>query len=146
VTGQDPNRQKLWALLEREGFSSYMSDTKWMRVIEELRSLDLPLRYRIKLLTDSDTSEWGTWFAREPEPYVELEGSGPVRALEIEWLEIDATGPWLAGRRYQVPPNPVDYSGEIAALLEALRVAFSREGTLFRVIGHLRRSRSAPPD
>jgi hypothetical protein len=119
-----------------------MNNTKWMSLIEELRSLELPLRYRIKLLTDSEVSKWGTWFAEEPYPYIELEGSVPVPALEVEWLEIDATGPWLSGRRDQFPSNPIDYTVEVGSLLEALRIPFSKEGTSFRVIGHLRRNQS----
>jgi hypothetical protein len=123
-----------------------MNDTKWMQLIDELRSLDLPMRYRIKLLTDSEVSEWGTWFAEDPHAFIELEGLGPVLALEVEWLEIDATGPWLSGRRDWVPPNPVDYSAEVAPLLAALRVPFSREGTLFRVTAHLQRNRAIPQE
>ncbi|MEO8288522.1 MAG: DUF6678 family protein [Chloroflexota bacterium] len=143
MTGQDPRRKKLQALLGREGFSSYMNDTRWMRLIEELRSLGLPLRYRIKLLTDADASEWGMWFAQDPEPYIELEGFGPVLALEVEWLEIDATGPWKSSSPDWIPPDPIDYSVEIALLLEELRVPSSQDGTLFRVTGHLRRTEAA---
>lgn len=132
-------RAKLYGLLEREGFSSYMNDTKWMRLIEEVRALNLPMRYRIKVLGDSDISEWGVWFAKEPHPYIELEGSGPIRAIEVEWLEIDATGPWLAGRKDWTPEDPVEYSLEVSTLLEKLAIPYSKDGTLFRIIGHLKR-------
>lgn len=140
MAGRDPRRKKLQALIQREGIVSQMSDTKWMRLIEALQEAELPIRYRIKLLTDPDISDWGWWFARIPANYIEMSSIVPVLALEVEWLEIDATGPWRSGVVDQVLVNPVDYSEEVVSLLKSARVPYTVNDKVFRVAGHLRRT------
>src|SRR4029079_15971757 len=122
-------RHKLHALIQREGISSQMKDTRWMRLIEALREADLPLRYRIKLLTDPEASDWDTGFAPVAANYIELPKLGPVLALEVEWLEIDSVGPWPPSQPYHVITDPVDYSEEVATLLGTARVPFTIDGS-----------------
>jgi hypothetical protein len=131
VAGRDPRRRKLRSLLERDGLVSLLKDTKWMRLVDALRPL--PLRYRVKLVTSDDVSGWDDRLLSPAPNYLELPSVGPVLALEIEWLEI-------APRRRLDPGNldaPADHA-TITALLQSLRVPFSTDGVVVRVVGHQR--------
>ena len=134
-------RVRLNKLIVREGMSSLMSDTKWMRLIDGLRAVKLPLKYRFKLLEAPDVSEWfmEETFGQVPEPYIEPAILGPFIVLAIEWLEIDSLAPWAVGSikgRHRLIPT--DYSSEVKALLENVNAPYSREGNVFKVLGHVR--------
>lgn len=135
MSGLDPRRQKLRDLIAREYTHSPMSDTKWMRVVDGLRPL--PPRYRVKLITDSDVSDW-SGLAQPPANYIELTGIGPVLFLELEYLEIDSVEKRSRGRL--VNEVRVNHFVEVQAILKSARVAYTSDGDIIRIVGHVRRA------
>jgi hypothetical protein len=128
MTGHDPRRVKLRALLSRSNAVSLMSDTKWKKVVELL--LTWKRRVRIKLISDSAVSQWGSIVAGIPDTYIELPSVGPILTLEVEWLEIDPATPTYGASVHAIT------MGEIVAALEALNAMVTIEDGAIRVWGH----------
>jgi hypothetical protein len=132
MTGRDPRRAKLRAIVEQRGMVSLLNDTKWMRAIDVLRQL--PVRFRIKLLTSDQPSDWDDCLLSPVENYVEIPRLGPVLALEIEWLEIDTNPSRQSGCRHS--GLLADPMAEVVAALHSVRVPFTTKGAVVRVTGH----------
>ncbi len=128
--------EQILTLLERERMESLLNDTKWMRLVEGLRTL--PLRYRVKMLTEDEAWDTaGPLFLPFPgHAYIEGTTIGPVPARAIEWLEIKPVEHRYQGRL--VADELVDHAERIERLLESLRIPYSRRGTAIRVTGHTR--------
>ena len=130
---QDAYERKLRHIIERDCDGSRMNDTKWMELLEALR--DLRLRYRVKFLDWNEPSAWrygiqGGHNSYLPVPYIEGPSS-PVKALAIEWVEIDASD--LPGIHAE------DLAAEVERRLMAVGVSYTATSSLITVIGHIRR-------
>lgn len=130
---QDAYERKLRQIIERDCDGSRLNDTKWMELLEVLR--DLRLRYRVKFLDRNEPSVWryGIQGGRNsylPTPYIEGPSS-PVKALAIEWVEIDASD--LSGIHVE------DLAAEVERRLMAVGVSYTATSSLITVIGHIRR-------
>ncbi len=125
MAGRDPRRQSLRKLIGREFSVSLMNDTKWNKVLSQLRIL--PVTLRAKLITEGEVSTWGRVVVPHAN-YIELltacPQGGPYLVLELEYLEIDAQ----------------EHSAEVETILDSLRVPHLRKGEFIRIIGHVRNS------
>jgi hypothetical protein len=132
-------RQKLWEIVERDFSVSLMNDTKWTEAVRLLR--EMGLRCRVKLITRDAPSPLSMLAvgreSRLPLGYVEGCGYSPFRTLEIEWLDIDPVSGFRPGQPYAVKPS--DHSEELEGRLRSLGVAFTRDGPVIRIWGHIRR-------
>jgi len=139
MAGRDPRRVQLRSLIARECAASLMNDAKWNRALSELRTS--PTRFRIKLLTQPDVSSWDTLVPDSPKNYVELPTlGGPVLCLEVEWLEIDPLERRKVGRL--VRDRVIDHSPTLEQTLAALRLPYSKEESMLRIWGHLRKGQA----
>jgi len=127
----DGYKQKLRELLTSEYRTSVMNTTKW----EEIKCLmgDLRLRYRVKLITDNEPLQWCSGMSHEPLGFVEAHG--PVRVLEVEWMEIDSLyrvpRPYVGLDRYE------DRAVELEQGLETIGAPYTYEDRIYRVWGHV---------
>ncbi len=133
---QSKQDDRVFALIQREGMNSLMNNTKWMRTIDALR--EFPLYFRVKLLNSEEVSSWEKSLGPLYEiPYLELPGSGgPVRLVEVEWLEIDPIEQQYCGQL--VKNRLIDRTVEIEQCLNSLRVLWTKEQAYYRIWGHFR--------
>jgi hypothetical protein len=117
-------RREVW-----ENFSSsFMNNTKWAETIETMNRLGL--QCRLKFIDVDEPTYWTqihspAWGWMEG-PYV------PWRSAEVEWMEINPVG--------LLPCETMDRSAELESALTDFNIPFTREGPLFRVTGHVRKS------
>lgn len=132
---QSKQDDRVFALIQREGMTSLMNNKKWMRTIDALR--EFRLYFRVKLLTREEVSAWENNLGPSYKiPYLELPGVGPVRLVEVEWLEID---PIEQQYRGQLVKNLlIDRTVEIEQCLNSLRVLWTKEQAYYRIWGHFR--------
>lgn len=126
-------KEKLYALLERQGATGLMNNTKWGEAIQALKKL--PLRYRVKFITVDEVSDW-TWLIYTPPHYIEIGSwAGISTLLEIEWLEVNTIEKKYRGQL--IDDEQIIHTSEVERILSALHVPFSKEEAIIRIWGHL---------
>lgn len=125
-------------LIQREGMTGLMNNTKWREAILALR--EVPLSYRLKILTRTEPSAWSDF----PCSHLSLNlvwplglgFAGPVNLVEMEWLEIYTHEKRFRG--HLLEHEEIDHFLEVQAILSSLNVPYVREENIVRIYGYIR--------
>lgn len=61
-----------------------------LSLLENLPTLT-SAKFRLKLRTENELTDWGEWLTQPVCGYLELGGYGPVSIKDIEWIDIRIT-------------------------------------------------------
>ena len=119
--------EKTLKLISEKGLASYMNQTRWRALADELTSnKELEPKVRLKYLHDSD-----------PMPgfsYLDWEWVRHGESSSIEWMDIDPLKKESLGKL--IPDKETDINGFIEACLKNAKVKYSIEDNKYRVWGY----------
>lgn len=113
--------------LSQHNMASLMNSTKWRELAVALQRVERGgPRVRLKYLRDAPSPGFA---------HLDWEWVKYGETSIIEWMEIDTR--YTSHRGRLVQPEEKDLGEAIAATLRAVGVAFSREGHIIKVWGHV---------
>ncbi len=130
------DKQGIYDSLSRQGATSLMNNRRWGRLLYVLGNL--PVCYRVKILDSPSVSDWhpSNTYTSVPSNELFLDQIGAIHFLQIHWLEVKSLND--------------DADGKITALIEGisktLRKPCTRDGSTFRIWGHVLQSDIVSPD
>jgi hypothetical protein len=126
------HEKQIRSQIRREGLVGLMNAPKWRRLADALDPF--ALQFRIKLVHEDEPEMWTNWIEAWSPSYIDS-GIGPVRNLEIDWMEI------ALNEADQETCEPITI-GALVEILESLRVPHEVDGDTVRVIGYQRPNRA----
>lgn len=137
---EEKNRKKRYAILNKRQLSSYMNDTKWLKLLQAVsEELAFPPPFQLKHLLHK--TPWGEDLTKENESKVSYHGDWTVYYKEglppfelIEWLKVRAKCVRYQG---QLLPNHLDDETDaFRAILLRLNLFFEEEADIFTIYGY----------
>ncbi len=123
-------------IIQQRGFTSFMNDTKWLKLQEAVKSLPFPPAYIEKivdhedevqtLIPDQNPNYFGDW-----SPFYE---EGMPLFFEVEWMKII---PRYAEHRGQlIAPKIMDESDQFRKILHSNSIYHEESNVVFIIFGY----------